>query len=53
MAHIFNTYGRRWSHLARGYYAQAWSVGELLRVYYEDLLGGRVKLEEAHQRIFG
>lgn len=40
-------------HFARGCYAQAWSVGELLRVYYEDLLGGKVKLEEAHQRIFG
>ena len=40
-------------HFARGCYAQAWSVGELLRVYHEDILGGRIKLEEAHQRIFG
>ena len=40
-------------HLARGCYAQAWSVGELLRVYYEDLLGGKVKLEATHQKIFG
>lgn len=40
-------------HFARGCYAQAWSVGELLRVYHEDILGGRIKLEEAHQKIFG
>ncbi len=40
-------------HFARGCYAQAWSVGELLRVYHEDVLGGRIKLEEAHQKIFG
>ncbi len=39
-------------HFARGCYAQAWSVGELLRVYYEDLLGGRIKLEEAHKKMF-
>lgn len=39
-------------HFARGCYAQAWSVGELLRVYYEDLLGGRIKLKEAHQKMF-
>jgi len=39
-------------HFARGCYAQAWSVGELLRVYYEDLLGGRIKLEETHKRMF-
>ena len=39
-------------HFARGCYAQAWSVGELLRVYYEDILGGKKKLEEAHKILF-
>ena len=39
-------------YFARGCYAQAWSVGELLRVYYEDLLGGRIKLEEIHKKMF-
>lgn len=37
---------------ARGCYAQAWSVGEMLRVYYEDILGNKKKLEEAHKDIF-
>ncbi len=39
-------------HFARGCYAQAWSVGELLRVYWEDLLGGRIKLESVHYKLF-
>lgn len=37
---------------ARGCYAQAWSVGEMLRVYYEDILGNKKKLEKAHKDIF-
>lgn len=40
-------------HFARGCYAQAWSVGELIRVYYEELLGGRKVLEAAHREMFG
>lgn len=39
-------------HLARGCYAQAWSVGEILRVYYEDILGGKKKIEQTHKEIF-
>lgn len=37
---------------ARGCYAQAWSVGEMLRVYYEDILGNKKNLEKAHKDIF-
>lgn len=37
---------------ARGCYAQAWSVGEMLRVYYEDILGNYKKLKKAHNDIF-
>ncbi len=37
---------------ARGCYAQAWSVGEMLRVYYEDILGNKKKLEKAHKDLF-
>ncbi|MEG0296892.1 MAG: amylo-alpha-1,6-glucosidase, partial [Clostridium sp.] len=28
-------------HAPRGCYSQAWGVGEMLRVYYEDVLGNR------------
>ena len=37
---------------ARGCYAQAWSVGEMLRVYYEDILGNYKKLKKVHKDIF-
>lgn len=37
---------------ARGCYAQAWSVGEMLRVYYEDILGNHKKLKKVHKDIF-
>ena len=37
---------------ARGCYAQAWSVGEMLRVYYEDILGNKKNLEKAHKNLF-
>jgi len=29
--------------ISRGCYAQAWSVGEILRAYSEDVLGDRVQ----------
>lgn len=31
-------------HIPRGAFAQAWGVGEILRVYYEDILGNHKKL---------
>lgn len=37
---------------ARGCYSQAWSVGEMLRVYYEDILGNHKKLKKVHKDIF-
>lgn len=37
---------------ARGCYSQAWSVGEILRVYYEDILGNHKKLKKVHKDIF-
>ena len=37
---------------ARGCYAQAWSVGEMLRVYYEDILGNHQRLKKVHKDIF-
>lgn len=39
-------------HKARGCYNQAWGVGEMIRVYYEDLKGNYKKLEETRKRIF-
>ncbi len=39
-------------HFARGCYAQAWSVGELIRVYYEDILGNNEKLKQTHKKLF-
>ena len=39
-------------HHGRGCYTQAWSVGEVIRVYYEDVLGNVNKLKAAHYNIF-
>lgn len=39
-------------HHGRGCFTQAWSVGEIIRVYYEDVLGNINKLRKAHSNIF-
>lgn len=39
-------------HHGRGCYTQAWSVGEIIRVYYEDVLGNINKLNEVHSKLF-
>lgn len=39
-------------HYGRGCYTQAWSVGEIIRVYYEDVLGNIHKLKEVHSKLF-
>ena len=39
-------------HNARGCYNQAWGVGEILRVYYECVLGNTEKLQKAHNYLF-
>lgn len=36
----------------RGCYSQGWSVGEILRVYYEDILGNRERLNKIKSNIF-
>ncbi|MGL5870549.1 amylo-alpha-1,6-glucosidase [Clostridium chrysemydis] len=38
---------------ARGCYNQAWGVGEILRVYYEDILGNYKNLDKARENLFG
>lgn len=40
-------------HKPRGCYAQAWRVGEILRVYYEDIKGNIFKLRENEKLLFG
>ncbi|MBU3103633.1 amylo-alpha-1,6-glucosidase [Clostridium gasigenes] len=39
-------------HHGRGCYTQAWSVGEIIRVYYEDVLGNIDKLNKVHTKLF-
>ncbi|MBB6622833.1 amylo-alpha-1,6-glucosidase [Clostridium gasigenes] len=39
-------------HHGRGCYTQAWSVGEIIRVYYEDILGNIDKLNKVHTKLF-
>lgn len=39
-------------HNARGCYTQAWSVGEIIRVYYEDVLGKIENLKNNHIKLF-
>lgn len=39
-------------HHGRGCYTQAWSVGEIIRVYYEDVLGNIKKLNAVHSKLF-
>ncbi|MBE6052122.1 MAG: glycogen debranching protein [Clostridium sp.] len=40
-------------HLPRGCYAQAWGVGEILRVYYECVLGKNKELIKNYNKLFG
>ncbi|MGL4773387.1 MAG: amylo-alpha-1,6-glucosidase [Clostridium sp.] len=39
-------------HTPRGCYSQAWGVGEMLRVYYECILGNDKKIEKVHNKLF-
>ncbi|WP_054744070.1 amylo-alpha-1,6-glucosidase [Cellulosilyticum ruminicola] len=39
-------------HFVRGCYAQAWSVGEVLRVYFEDILGEVENLQQTDKELF-
>jgi predicted glycogen debranching enzyme len=39
-------------HTPRGCYSQAWGVGEMLRVYYECILGKQKELDKAHNNLF-
>lgn len=39
-------------HSPRGCYAQAWSVGEILRVYHEDIKGNIFRLKENEKMLF-
>ena len=41
IGHISEVFDGNAPHTSRGCYAQAWSVGEVLRCYVEDVLGER------------
>ena len=49
---IAEIFDGEFSSTSRGCYSQAWSVGEMLRVYYEDILGNHKKLKKVHKDIF-